>query len=74
MLATAIPARCAASRSIVFTPTPIFWISLSFGAFAIMAGVTGFSTCNRTSESTISRGEGLVVGLRHDDDARLGDL
>ena len=32
MLHTATPCRFAASRSIVFTPTPIFWISFSFGA------------------------------------------
>ena len=49
MLQTAMPRERAASRSIVLTPTPIFWISRSRGAAAITAAVTGSSTCHSTS-------------------------
>ena len=50
-LHTGMPRAFAASRSIVFTPTPIFWISLSFGAAAIISAVQRFSTCQITSVS-----------------------
>jgi hypothetical protein len=39
----------------VFTPLPIFWISLSFGARSITSAVTGFSTCHSTSVSGSTR-------------------
>ena len=53
MLQTAIRRARAASRSMVLTPTPIFWISLRFGAPAMAAAVTGLSTCHSTSASPI---------------------
>ncbi len=46
-----MPRAIAASRLMVFTPTPIFWISRSFGAAAIIASVQRFSTCHSTSVS-----------------------
>src|SRR5438046_2530550 len=48
-LHTAMPRRFAASTSMVLTPLPIFWISLSLGAAAMASAVTGFSTCQSTS-------------------------
>jgi len=45
MLQTATPRARAASRSIVFTPTPIFWTRRSCGAFANTCAPIGFSTC-----------------------------
>ena len=51
MLQTAMPRARAASRSIVFTPTPIFWIRRSSARGAISAAVTGSSTCQMTSAS-----------------------
>src|SRR5258708_8189991 len=50
-LHTAMPRRCAASMSMVFTPLPIFWINLSLGVAAITSAVTGLSTCHSTSTS-----------------------
>ena len=50
-----MPRAFAASTSIVFTPTPIFWISFSFDAAAIIAAVHGFSTCQITSVSGSKR-------------------
>ena len=44
-----MPRAFAASRSIVLTPTPIFWISRSLGAAAIISAVQRFSTCHSTS-------------------------
>jgi hypothetical protein len=46
-----MPRALAASRSIVLTPTPIFWISRSFGAEAIASAVTGRNMCQSTSVS-----------------------
>jgi hypothetical protein len=66
----------AVSRSIVFTPTPIFWISRSFGAAAIIATVAGFSTCHRTSvsgskaASFASSASGHTVIVKSDNSAR----
>jgi hypothetical protein len=53
-LHTAIPCTCAAARSIVFTPVPIFWISRSFGALAMISRVHGCSTCHNTSASRMA--------------------
>ncbi len=46
-----MPRAFAASRSMVLTPTPIFWISRSLGAAAIISAVQRFSTCQITSLS-----------------------
>ncbi len=50
-LQTAMPRAFAASRSMVFTPTPIFWISRRRGAAAIISAVQRLSTCQRMSVS-----------------------
>ncbi len=55
MFATTMPRLAAASTSIVFTPVPSLWISLSLGAFSRSAPDTGRSTCHRTSASGNSR-------------------
>ena len=54
-LQTGMPRRFAASRSMVFTPTPIFWISFSRGAASIIASVQRSSTCHSTSQSGSNR-------------------
>ena len=54
-LQTAIPRALAASRLIVFTPTPIFWTRRRRGAASMWAEVSGSRTCQITSISGRSR-------------------
>ena len=60
-LQTGMPRACAAFRSMVFTPTPIFWISRRRGAAAIISAVAGFRTCQITSVSGSKPHEQRVV-------------
>jgi len=54
-LHTGMPRARAASRSMVLTPMPIFWISRNRGAAAMTAAVQGFRTCQSTSASVMAR-------------------